>query len=83
MWEILLSMLTRKDLQNKKSTIKMVYKEQHRIKVAVFEVSSFISGQQVGAFLMLYMELVEIKSDEKRRWKYHICIYQIHIFTLH
>lgn len=62
----------------------MVYKEQHRIKVAVFEVSSFISGQQVGAFLMTYKELVEIKSDEKqRRWKFHICNYQIHIFTLH
>lgn len=76
-WEILLPTtkdciaLTRRYLQNQDSILRVEYSGQHRMKMRVFEIPSFVSGQQVDAFLMKYGELVKNHLDKNLvEWKY-------------
>lgn len=87
MWEILLPTpedciaLTKRDLQNKKNIIRVQYWEQHRMKVPWNTPTkcSFVLGQQVGTFLMLYEELGEIHLDKRLGdWKYHLMLSRRH-----
>lgn len=49
------------------------------MKVSVYEVPNVVSGQQVGAFLMQYGELVEIYLKKKLgEWKYHLLLSSDH-----
>lgn len=57
--------LTKRDLQNKECILRVKYQGQWHTHVTAYEVPSFISGQQVGAIVMLHGDLLEVILERK------------------
>ena len=79
LWDLLLPTpddclsLLRRDLVTKDHSFRVEYMGKRKTKVVVFEVPPFASGEQVGAFILRYGDLVGFSSDKIRgEWRYEL-----------